>query len=274
MTRLRWLSIALAASLYITGARAGEVSGRVEMPATCSPAVSPAVVSLERLDGRADMSVPDRAAQFTLVNQRGLQFEPRVQAVQVGQVIRFTNADNETHNVHIQGVPFNESMGKDRSVDYRTSKEGLLRIVCDVHSHMRAYVVVSPTPYYSVCLPDGRFRLDGVPDGRYRLHVWHEMGQGTTRQVDVRGDEPVILSGLAVEAAPIAAAGPAAPARSWSEVIDRIGVLLGEARATASQTRASTRLREGEVDALPDDQGAFEATRAGMNKARKLAEDA
>lgn len=251
MSRYRWIVIALASFLSTAEAVAGEVSGRVAMPATCSPTVSPAVVSLERIDGKVQRATGDLAADVALVNQRGLQFEPRVQAVQSGQVIRFTNSDNETHNVHIltPGAALNQSMGRGMHVDYPADKPGLLRIVCDVHSHMRGFVVVSPTPYYAVCRPDGSFRLDDVPDGRYRLRVWHEMGEGTTRSLEVKGDTPVALGVLAVEGAPVVASGPSATTRSWSDVIDRIAVLLGEARAVAEKA-------------------------GGEKKARKLVEDA
>ena len=39
--------------------------------------------------------------EIALVNQRGLQFTPRVQAIALGQTVRFTNQDSETHNVHV-----------------------------------------------------------------------------------------------------------------------------------------------------------------------------
>src|SRR4051812_45876307 len=78
-----------------------EVKGRVEMPDTCSPTVSPAVVSLEPLDGSTFPEKRTVPAKVALVNQHGLQFEPRVQVVRVGQTLRFTNQDAETHNVHI-----------------------------------------------------------------------------------------------------------------------------------------------------------------------------
>ncbi len=276
MTRLARLAMLLTLCQQGLGARGGEVVGRVEMPAACSPSVSPAVVSLERLDGAVEMGGPEVAAKVALVNQRGLQFDPRVQAVQVGQTVRFTNEDNETHNVHIltPGVSFNQSMGRGRPVDYRTEKPGLLRIVCDVHSHMRGYVVVSPTPYFAVCLTDGRFRLDGVPDGRYRVRAWHEMGRGTTRDFEVRGETPVHLGVLSVDAPPVQTTGPAAPARVWADVIDRVGMLLGEARAVASKAGQSIASRRKEADILPDDFGVDEASLAAVNRARKLVEDA
>jgi high-affinity iron transporter len=241
---------ALISTTFVAPLRAGEVSGRVEMPSTCSPTVSPAVVSLERLDKRYEL-VEGRGAKVALINQRGLQFEPRVQAVQVGQTIQFTNDDNENHNVHIltPGSSFNQVTGRGRAVDFVTNQPGLLRIVCDIHSHMRGYVLVSPTPYFAVCRPDGRFRLDDVADGKYRLQVWHEMGQGTSREIEVKGNETVTLSDLSVEAAPLPAPGSTGPVRAWPEVTDRIGVLLGEARAVVNR-------------------------KDGVKKARKLIEDA
>ncbi len=234
------------------------------------------MVSLERLDGVVETSGAGLAARVALVNQRGLQFEPRVQAVQVGQVVRFTNEDNETHNVHIltPGVSFNQSMGRGRPVDYRAEKPGLLRVVCDVHSHMRGYVVVSPTPYFAVCRADGQFRLDGVPDGRYRLRVWHEMGQGTTREVEVKGAATVQVGVLSVEVPAALATGPAGPARAWAEVIDRIGMLLGEARAVASRPGQEAASRRQELDVLRGDPSVDELSARAVNRARKLVEDA
>ena len=186
-----------------------------------------------------------------VINQRGLQFEPRVQAVQVGETVRFANEDNETHNVHIltPGAPFNQSMSRGLEVDYRTEKPGLLRIVCDVHSHMRGFVVVSPTPYFAVCRADGKFTLHDVADGRYRLQVWHEMGQGTARDIVVKDGSLIDVGTLSVEAAPVAAAGPAGPVRNWAEVTDRVGVLLGEARAVVLKDKGIARARKLAEDA-------------------------
>ena len=76
-------------------AKGGEVSGVVRMPEICSPAVSPAVVYLTPVAATGRMRVPirrgtgkaasgTRVADLVLVNQRGLQFVPRVQAIEAG----------------------------------------------------------------------------------------------------------------------------------------------------------------------------------------------
>jgi len=71
----------------ITIARAAEVSGTVVMSEVCSPEVSPAVVVHGA--GRGDLreTLAASPAEVALVNQRGLQFVPRVQAITLGAVL-------------------------------------------------------------------------------------------------------------------------------------------------------------------------------------------
>src|SRR5690242_7846702 len=106
----RWARGAVLLGLLLSGftgvaSLGAEVSGTVRMPDICSPAVSPAVVYLSP---KGEKSVPAErqpvssvSGEIVLVNQRGLQFTPRVQAIAVGQRVRFTNQDGESHNVHI-----------------------------------------------------------------------------------------------------------------------------------------------------------------------------
>ncbi len=192
--------------------------------------------------------------EIALVNQQGLQFTPRVQAITLGQTLRFTNQDGETHNVHVvsPGFAFNQSMTPGRYQDFTPERPGVMILACDVHLHMRGYVVVSPSPWFQVCSRQGRFRLENVPDGRYVLNVWHEMGEPLRKEIAVEGGKAVALPELVLAgpSAPSRASGIAtAPVRPWAEVVDRIGMLL-----TASRQAAA---RSGE-----------------LSKARRLAEDA
>ena len=136
-----------------------EVAGMVRMPDVCSPSVSPAVVYLVPADATENRLLVDRdrhrdgpnrsnRAEVVLVNQRGLQFVPRVRAIALGQTMRFTNEDGETHNVHVvsPGFPFNQSMSPGQYQDFTPTRPGVMRLACDIHQHMRGYVIVSPTP--------------------------------------------------------------------------------------------------------------------------------
>lgn len=243
------LAFALAAP---TLGAAGEVSGTVAMPDVCTPEISPAVVTLTPSGPARAADAAKAPTEVALVNQRGLQFAPRVQAIMLGQSVRFTNEDTETHNVHVisPGNDFNESMAPGQPRDFTPAKAGVVRLACDIHSHMRGYVVVSPSPWVQICSAKGRFRIGGVPDGAYTLTVWHEMGDPLTREVVVSGGKDLDLATLTLTAPapPKPAPGQAEPARKWADVIDRIGVLLASSIEAAGKTD-------------------------GFKKARKLAED-
>ena len=279
-TNGRLLAWVLVLGLGGKGAEAADgatVSGVVRMPEVCSPAVSPAVVYLAPATGsgtaaglkqpkteeRAADGARTNPAKVGLVNQQGLQFAPRVQAIALGQKLIFGNQDGETHNVHVvsPGFAFNESMAPGKYRYYEPEKAGVLKLACDIHTHMRGFVVVSPTPWVQVCDRDGRFRLGGVPAGRYVLHVWHEMGPGLSREISVTGGDELELPPLVLTAGLdqiVRGGSPAAASvRPWTEVIDRIGVVLAASRDAASRSGDTATARR-----LADDAywGEFEAS--------------
>jgi high-affinity iron transporter len=245
-----WLWVPLA-----TVTRAGEVSGRVTMPDVCAPAVSPAVVTLQPVGAGDTTPAPARAlpgasAAVALIRQQGLQFTPRVQAITLGQTVRFTNADTEIHNVHI-GNDFNVSMSPGQPLSFIPERPGVYTVLCDIHSHMRAYLIVAASPWVQACSREGTFRFDTVPAGRYVLQVWHEMGAPLRQDVVVAETGPVDLGTitLTVPAALVGPSGGTAPVRTWSQVIDRISLLLASSIDAAGRP-------------------------GGLKTARKLAEDA
>ena len=260
------LSVALALS-FSAAVGAGEVRGRVAMPDVCSPAISPAVVRQEPESGetRPATAATEKAAEVALVRQSGLQFVPRVRAISLGQAVRFTNEDTETHNVHVMssGNDFNQTMAPGQPREFVPVKPGVLQVVCDVHSHMRAFVVVGATPWVKVCSREGRFRLDDVPDGRYVLNVWHEMGDPLRAEVTVKDGQAVDLGTLTLTVpAPAAASaargvGGSSPARPWPAVIERIGLLLASSLDAAARPGESKKARRLAEDAY---WGEFEAS--------------
>ncbi len=248
-TQTAWVLAGLL--MACSGARGAgvSVSGCVVMPEVCSPEVSPAVVWLAPESGAVASGAG--VSDLALVNQRGLQFAPRVQAIALGRTIRFTNEDNETHNVHVVtlGGNFNATMPPGQPRDFTPTKPGVVRLVCDIHSHMRGYVVVSASPWVSVCSAKGQFRLENVPAGRYVLNVWHEMGDPLTTEITVGTGERADLGTFTLKVPALArrTAGQAAPVRAWADVIDRIGMLLSaslDAAGHANQYKKARKLAE------------------------------
>jgi high-affinity iron transporter len=136
-------------------------------------------------------------------------------------------------------------------------RAGVVQLVCDIHSHMRAFVVVSDSPWFAVCGADGRFRIPEVPEGLYRLRVWHEMGEQLVREVRV--EEPALDLGV-LELKGSASAGRvvlAEAAQPWGRVIDHIGMKLAAGLNSASGSSGLAQARK-----LLDDAyfGEFEAS--------------
>ncbi len=107
-------------------------------------------------------------------------FVGHVTATMVGGRTRIKNSDPILHNTHgFQGKPtvFNLALpNKDQMVDItrRLSKPGVVRVLCDAHPHMFAWLIVHDSPYVAVTDERGAFRIDGVPPGTWKVTMWHE----------------------------------------------------------------------------------------------------
>jgi hypothetical protein len=56
----------------------------------------------------------------------------------------------------------------------RFDRPGIVRVFCDIHSHMNAFILVFSHPFFSLTDNDGRFRIDNVPPGTYNVIAWNE----------------------------------------------------------------------------------------------------
>ena len=107
-----------------------------------------------------------------VLEQRDLQFFPRVLVVQVGTKVRFPNDDRVFHNVfsYHDGTKFDLGLYPVGAVQRRAVQiAGLSRIFCNIHPQMAAYVMVVDTPYFAVSDAQGQFVITGVPAGHVSL---------------------------------------------------------------------------------------------------------
>ena len=58
-----------------------------------------------------------------------------------------------------------------------------MRVFCDIHSHMSAFILVFAHRYFAVTDDDGRYRLDNVPPGTYTVVAWNESAPPESRRV-------------------------------------------------------------------------------------------
>ncbi len=152
---------------------AADVHARL-VPLTPLKLARSAVIWLEPAQRISVNAVPP--AKFTLL-QKNKTFTPHLLVVPVGSSVAFPNADPFFHNVFslFDGKRFDLGLyeaGSTRSVVF--SRVGVSYIFCNIHSEMSAVVIALDTSFYSIADQHGVFRLSGIPDGDYDLHVWAE----------------------------------------------------------------------------------------------------
>jgi plastocyanin len=184
-----------AAAAEDTGAQArpGVIRGRIDIrrvarPAERRPDVHAPGASRPRgvpdlrrgvvyLDTAPRAAFDDREPGRAVMDQRDEMFVPPVLAVMVGTVVDFPNSDRTFHNVFSLSRPKRFDLGRyaaGRSKSVRFDRPGIVRVFCDIHAHMNAFILVFSHPYFQVTDAEGRFRLAQVPPGTYTVVAWYE----------------------------------------------------------------------------------------------------
>ncbi|HVO98169.1 MAG TPA: carboxypeptidase regulatory-like domain-containing protein [Bryobacteraceae bacterium] len=129
----------------------------------------------EGLDGKTF----EPPTQPAVMDQKGCWFEPRVLGIQVGQPFEVTNSDPVTHNIHPRAHvnrEWNQSQAEGTPPLRRkfTDREIMIRVKCNIHSWMHAFIGVVEHPYFAATGTDGTFELKNVPPGEYTIEAWQE----------------------------------------------------------------------------------------------------
>jgi len=124
------------------------------------------------------------------LDQLGCTYRPHVVGLQVGQALVIRNADPTLHNVHAvasanAGFNFGMSVQGQTATRWFTRPELMIRLKCDVHPWMGAWVGVTANPFFQVTGTDGAFRLDGLPAGTFVVELWHEKLPARRRTVSL-----------------------------------------------------------------------------------------
>ena len=135
-------------------------------------------------------------AEPVIMDQKNCQYVPYITAVQTGQKLLVKNSDPVPHNVH--PTPSKESGNKEsnlfqgpksKDLEYTFAKpEMFMRVSCNIHQWMVAYVSVMDHPYYSISARDGTFKIANVPPGTYTVEAYHRKAGKATQKVTVAND--------------------------------------------------------------------------------------
>jgi plastocyanin len=138
-------------------------------------------------------SAPRRAFEVdegghAVMDQRNETFVPHLLAVMTGTTVDFPNSDRFYHNVFSLSKPARFDLGRysaGHSRSIRFDRPGIVRVFCDIHSHMSAFILVFGHPYFAVTDMQGRYHIDNVPPGSYSVVAWNEGNASDPRPVTV-----------------------------------------------------------------------------------------
>jgi plastocyanin len=125
------------------------------------------------------------------MRQRKQTFVPHILAVRVGTAVDFPNDDPVYHNVFSLSKTKRFDLGryaKGQSKSIVLDEPGIVRVFCDIHSHMSAFILVFSHRFFAMTDDQGRYQIDRVPPGGYTLVAWYEGVVRQTRPVTVPED--------------------------------------------------------------------------------------
>jgi len=151
-------------------------------------ALKDAIVYL--MDISSGAGFPEDAKMKYEIDQEGCQFAPHVNLLPLGQKLTMLNTDRIMHNIHIfseVNKAYNKAQPKTRRkmrLPKVTKAEGPVAIKCDVHGWMKGWITYIPHPYFSISDENGKYKLENVPAGTYKLGYWQE-SCGTNKDAPV-----------------------------------------------------------------------------------------
>jgi plastocyanin len=123
------------------------------------------------------VNIPSSENSIPVLNQKEIQFDPRLIVIKQGEKVRITNNDPVYHNVFSLSSVKKFDIGRriqGESVDVAFEKAGIVQIFCDIHSHMNAEIIVlsNKTQTWTTANEDGSFEFNDLPLGNLKIHAY------------------------------------------------------------------------------------------------------
>ena len=85
--------------------------------------------------------------------------------------------------------------------EYTFTKEGIIRLGCNLHANMSAYIAVVNAPSYVVTDDQGKFSFNRLAPGKYKLRAWSEKSKvAITQDITIKVGKNDITVGVTGDA--------------------------------------------------------------------------
>jgi len=135
-----------------------------------------------------EVKVPEEAYEM---DQKGCRFTPHMLVVPKGAKVAFLNSDETSHNVHLITVlneDLNQTVLAGKRLERTYEEPERIKVTCDMHTWMKAWLVVTDATHWAITDEKGQFSLEGLPPGEHEVSLWHETLGSKTAKVVVGAD--------------------------------------------------------------------------------------
>jgi plastocyanin len=144
-------------------------------------------------------TLPPAAPLQAVVDQVDLAFVPDVMVVPTGSSVSFPNSDQVSHQVYSFSPARRFQLPLYRGKAYPPvtfDQPGIVTLGCNIHDNMLAYVVVTDAPFFGRTTEKGEWVARDVPDGAYRIRIWHPRLKDPAVLVDRKVQLPAEQDGI------------------------------------------------------------------------------
>ncbi len=155
------------------GAHCKQAAGkRQEVVVGPAKGLAGVVVEVQGLKGQGEWQQPEGGY---VIRQKGCSFAPEFLVIPAGTELTVHNNDPVLHNVNTGQWNIAQPGGKNEVTKRKMAFQGrpFVRVTCNVHAWMEAWVYVARSPFYAVTGKDGRFKIEGLPAGSYKATARH-----------------------------------------------------------------------------------------------------
>ena len=147
------------------------------------------------ISGKKLNKIKHQVSNGYTLDQKGCRYTPHVLAIPKESVLKIMASDPTNHNIHTYSFdndPINLMMTPGQDHEHELEEPETVKVECDLHKWMSAWVIVTNNPFFAISGDKGKFQIKNVPPGKYKLTAWHETLGTKVQKVSV-GEEPTSI---------------------------------------------------------------------------------